>query len=57
MMFILIYQQNNEQHELEWYAPSNWTIEQVKQSFIKRHPNATLIDIHCSTNDCAFCIA
>jgi hypothetical protein len=56
-MFTLIYQQNNEQHELEWYAPTGWTIAQVRQSFIKRHPNATLISIHRTSDDPSLCIA
>lgn len=56
VMYLLIYEQDQATYDMEWYAPTNWTIEQVRAAFDRRYTRAKLISIHRVATDSRLCI-
>ncbi len=43
MIYLITYRKHNETHDLEWYAPSSWRPETVRNCFIARFPQADIL--------------
>jgi hypothetical protein len=45
MAYIITYQQNNEEHQLEWVAPTGWSTDTIRECFEQQFPSAVLLQI------------
>ena len=52
MPYLITYRKNNEQHELEWIAPSNWSQAAIRQAFYCQYSGAEIISITAISEGC-----
>lgn len=43
MIVRITYSNTHGRHDLEWIAPSDWTVKQVIECFGKRYPTASIL--------------
>ena len=52
MPYLITYRKNNEQHELEWIAPSNYSQAAIRQAFYCQYSGAEIISIAALGEGC-----
>ena len=45
MPYLITYIKRNEQHTLEWIAPTGWSTTAVRESFERQFPQARVLNI------------
>lgn len=45
MPYLVTYRKNNEQHQLEWIVPSNFSEAAIREAFERQYSGAEIISI------------